>query len=162
LIVAILGDTHMPRGKRVIPQHGLELMKAADLILHVGDFLTEDVLSEIEALGPPVRAVWGNMDSNALRRRLPGEATVEVEKVKIGLVHDAGPSDGRVARLKKRFPDAAAVVFGHSHQPLHQRDGDFQIFNPGSPTERRRAPHHTIGLALVKGGKIEFELVRLG
>jgi uncharacterized protein len=120
------------------------------------------VLSEIEAIGPPVHAVCGNMDSGALRRRLPVEATIEVENARIGMVHDAGPSRGRLARLRRRFPDADAVVFGHSHMPLHERDGEFQIFNPGSPTERRRAPHHTMGLARVKKSEIEFELVALG
>jgi putative phosphoesterase len=137
-------------------------MRTADLILHAGDFVSEGVLAEIEALGPPVEAVSGNMDTDALRRRLPGETTVEVGEVRIGIVHDAGPSRGRLDRLRGRFPDADAVVFGHSHLPLHQRDGGFQIFNPGSPTERRRAPHHTMGLARVAGGQIEFELVRLG
>ena len=72
-----------------------------------------------------------------------------------------GPAAGRLARLRRRFPDADAVVFGHSHIPLHEREGDFQIFNPGSPTERRRAPRHSMGLARVEGGAIEFELVTL-
>jgi uncharacterized protein len=162
LIVAILADTHMPRGKRTLPRKCLELMEGAGLILHAGDVLTEEVLSELEAIGPPVQAVCGNMDSNALRRRLPLETTVEVENARIGIVHDAGPRHGRITRLRKEFPDADAVVFGHSHIPLHERDGEFQIFNPGSPTERRRAPHHTMGLARVEAGEIEFELVVLG
>ena len=74
------------------------------------------------------------------------------------MVHDAGPSAGRLARMRRRFPDADAVVFGHSHIPLHERDGDFQIFNPGSPTERRRSPHHAMGMAKVESGAIDFEL----
>ena len=137
-------------------------MLAADLILHAGDFVAEEVLREIEAIGPPVHAVRGNMDLSALQRRLPVETSVDVEDTVIGLVHDAGPAHGRFTRLRRRFPDADAVVFGHSHMPLHEHDGDFQIFNPGSPTERRRAPHHTMGLAHVEGTSIEFELVVLG
>jgi predicted phosphodiesterase len=78
------------------------------------------------------------------------------------MIHDAGPADGRLARLKRRFPDTQAVVFGHSHQPLLEQDGDgFAIFNPGSPTERRRAPHHTMGAATAADGRIAFELVAL-
>jgi predicted phosphodiesterase len=73
------------------------------------------------------------------------------------VIHDAGPSEGRLQRLRARFPDADAVVFGHSHMPLHEEDDHFQIFNPGSPTERRRAPHHSMGRAGVEGGRIEFD-----
>ena len=65
--------------------------------------------------------------------------------------------------MRKRFPDADAVVFGHSHLPLHERSPDgFQIFNPGSPTERRRAPRHTMGIATVSGGRVAFELIVVG
>ena len=83
------------------------------------------------------------------------------EDVRIGLVHDAGPARGRLARLRRRFPKADAVVFGHSHMPLHEADDAFQIFNPGSPTERRRAPHRTMGVAHVEGGAVDFAHVRL-
>jgi uncharacterized protein len=78
------------------------------------------------------------------------------------MTHDGGPAEGRLARLRRRFPDADAVVFGHSHLPLHERGGRFQIFNPGSPTERRRAPAHTMGLATARDGRLEFELLELG
>src|SRR6202011_5749240 len=78
------------------------------------------------------------------------------------VVHDGGPARGRLDRLRARFPTADAVVFGHSHLPLHERTNDgFQIFNPGSPTERRRAPAHTMGMAAVARGRIEFELIDL-
>jgi predicted phosphodiesterase len=78
------------------------------------------------------------------------------------MVHDAGPRRRRLERLRHRFPEARAVVFGHSHLPLHERSDGFEIFNPGSPTERRRAPSHTMGLARVGGERIAFELVELG
>jgi predicted phosphodiesterase len=79
------------------------------------------------------------------------------------MTHDGGPAAGRLARLRGRFRDADAVVFGHSHIPLHERDGGFQIFNPGSPTDRRRQPVHTMGLARVGGdGALSFEHVELG
>jgi predicted phosphodiesterase len=81
--------------------------------------------------------------------------------VTLGVIHDAGPAKGRLKRMRREFPEADAVVFGHSHMPLHESEGGFQIFNPGSPTERRRAPGHTMGIAEVDAGTIEFELIEL-
>ena len=77
------------------------------------------------------------------------------------MVHDGGPAHGRLERLRRRFPDADAVVFGHSHLPLHEERDGFAIFNPGSPTERRRAPRHTMGIATVRDGRVAFELIEL-
>jgi uncharacterized protein len=86
---------------------------------------------------------------------------VQAEGVLIGMVHDAGPSRGRLARMRARFPDVAAVVFGHSHIPLHEEGDGFQLFNPGSPTDRRLQPRHTMGLARVDEGRLSFELITL-
>jgi uncharacterized protein len=141
----------------------VERLRAADLILHAGDFIEASVLADIHALGPPVHAVRGNVDSVELQARLPLTRIVEAEGARIAMIHDGGPADGRLARLKRRFPDTRAVVFGHSHLPLLALDDDgFAIFNPGSPTERRRAPHHTMGVATAEEGRIAFELVVLG
>jgi putative phosphoesterase len=162
VLVGVISDTHMTGGRRKLPDACVERLAACDLIVHGGDVMTEEALGEIEAIGPPVEAVLGNMDSLELRRRLPAERVLALPGgVALGMVHDAGPSSGRLARLRLRFSDADAVVFGHSHIPLHERDGDFQLFNPGSPTDRRRSPHHTMGLARVERGTISFELVTL-
>ncbi len=117
------------------------------------------MLRELESYGRVV-AVHGNVDRPDVRAALPAGTTVAAEGVRIGMIHDAGPARGRLERLRARFEAADAVVFGHSHIPLHERAPDgFQIFNPGSPTERRRAPAHTMGIARVEAGRIEFELV---
>lgn len=157
----IVADTHMPRGSRRLPQACLDCLPGADLIVHAGDFITAAVLAQIASLGPPVAAVYGNVDDEALRRDLPEERVLEIAGARVGLVHDAGPARGRLGRLRRRFPDAHAAIFGHSHLPLHEREGDFQIFNPGSPTERRSAPHRSMGLATVEQGEIRFEHVPL-
>ena len=151
----------MPRGSRRLPGACLERLREADLIVHAGDFVTAAVLAEIESIGPPVAAVHGNVDDYTLRRDLPEERVLEVAGARVGLVHDAGPARGRLGRLRRRFPDADAAIFGHSHLPLHDREGGFQVFNPGSPTERRRAPHRSMGMATVDQGEIRFELVQL-
>ena len=162
MLLAVIADTHLPRGRRALPLACVERLVDADLILHAGDFVTGTFLRELEELGPPVVGVHGNVDEIALRHVLPPTRTIRAGDLAIALVHDAGPSAGRLARLRRRFPAADAAVFGHSHAPLHERDGDgFQIFNPGSPTERRRSPHHTMGLAHVDGLDLRFELVTL-
>ena len=161
MLLAIVSDTHMPRGARRLPAACLERLEAADLILHAGDLCTLEVLHELEAYGP-VAAVRGNLDTGQLRELLPEAHVVAAGGARIAMVHDAGPARGRLARMRRRFPDADAVVFGHSHVPLHERDAaGLQIFNPGSPTERRRAPRHTMGVATVQDGKVSFELLPL-
>ena len=159
MIVAVIADTHLPRGARRLP---VDHLQHADAILHAGDFMELSVLHELQALGKPVHAVRGNVDSHELIVRLPLQRTVRFGDVRIGMVHDAGPAKGRLERMRRRFPDADAVVFGHSHIPLHERGaGGFQIFNPGSPTERRRQPRHTLGLAHIDGRTLTFELIAL-
>ncbi len=159
--IAIISDTHMPRGERGLPDACVERLRAADLILHAGDLMRISVLRELERLGPVI-AVHGNVDDADVRAALPATAVVQAEGARIAVIHDAGPRAGRLARLRARFPDAAAVVFGHSHLPVHERSEDgFQIFNPGSPTERRRAPGHTMGLAHAERGRVSFRLIEL-
>ena len=162
MLIAVISDTHMDGGRRRLPDRCVELIETSDLVLHAGDIMTLEALVEIEAIGTPLRAITGNMDGWELRDRLPAELELELEGARLAMVHDAGPAAGRLARMRRRFPDADAVVFGHSHIPLHERDGDFEIFNPGSPTERRRAPHHSMGTARIEQGVIELDLVVLG
>ena len=157
----MISDTHMPRGSRKLPDACVERLAAAEAILHAGDFMELEVLHSLHELGPPVHAVRGNVDSAQLITRLPLMRTVQFEDVRIGMVHDAGPSSGRLARMRRRFPGTQAVVFGHSHTPLHEEQDGFQIFNPGSPTERRRAPRHTMGIATIAGDRLTFELIAL-
>jgi uncharacterized protein len=160
--LALISDTHLPRGARRLPDACVERLKGADAILHAGDLMETSVLEALQALGPPVHAVRGNVDSAELQARLPATRMVAADGARIAMVHDAGPATGRLARMRRRFPDAQAVIFGHSHIPLHEQDRDgFQIFNPGSPTERRREPRHTMGLATVTGGSVAFELITL-
>jgi len=147
---------------RRLPEACVERLRAADLILHAGDLSTLAVLRELEAYARVI-AVHGNVDDARVRAALPATAQVDAGGAIVALVHDAGPATGRLARLRRRFPDADAVVFGHSHIPLHETAPDgFQIFNPGSPTERRRAPRHTMGIAEAHGGRVTFELITVG
>jgi putative phosphoesterase len=160
--IAVISDTHMPKGGRRLPDACVARLRRADLIIHAGDLIALEVLNDLRRYAP-VKAVHGNVDDAAVTAALPAVAMVSVEGVRIAVVHDSGPARGRLARLRSRFPEADAVIFGHSHMPLHERaDDGFQIFNPGSPTERRRAPARTMGIARADDGKLTFELVTLG
>jgi putative phosphoesterase len=160
--LAIISDTHMPKRGRRLPDACVERLRAADAILHAGDLIAAEVLALLESLGPPVHAVQGNVDEPELRMRLPRVRVLEAGGARIVMTHDGGPAARRLQRLRRRFPEADAVVFGHSHIPLHEEEAGFQIFNPGSPTERRRSPTHTMGVALAADGRVAFELVDLG
>jgi uncharacterized protein len=160
-VIAVIADTHMPKGARRLPDRCLELLGEAEAIVHAGDFLAASVLEELRAIGPAVHAVRGNVDEPALRRQLPETVEVAVGEAAVAVIHDAGPAAGRLARMRARFPTADAVVFGHSHLPLHEEENGFQIFNPGSPTERRRAPRRSMGLLSVEPGGLSFRHVWL-
>ncbi len=159
-MIAVLADTHMPKGSRRLPERCVATVEAAEAVIHAGDFFAPAALEEVRALCPIVYAVHGNVDEASLRRSLSAELEVEVGRKIVAVTHDAGPAKGRLARLRRRFPTADAVVFGHSHLPLHEVEGSFQIFNPGSPTERRRAPRASMGV-LHHGEGLAFEHVWL-
>jgi putative phosphoesterase len=158
---AIIADTHLPRGRRALPAGCIERLRSVDLIIHAGDFTAMSVLEQLREYGELI-AVHGNVDDPDLQAELPAQTELELGGLRIGVIHDAGRRAARLQRLRARFPAADAVVFGHSHLPLREVAADgFQIFNPGSPTDRRRAPRHTMGIASARRGQLRFELIEL-
>jgi uncharacterized protein len=150
----------MPRGTRRLPAECLRRLESADLILHAGDVVGASVLAELEQLAP-VEAVAGNMDEPALLAALPERRVVDVDDARLGMVHVAGPAAGRGDRLARAFPGCDAVVYGHTHVPEMTRAGDLWVLNPGSPTERRGAPAHSMLMLEIDSGEIRLELVTL-
>jgi uncharacterized protein len=137
------------------------LCRAADLILHAGDFVAAAAFDELRRIGPPVEAVHGNMDEPVLKASLPKEHVVDVGGALIGIVHIPGLAAGRAERLRAKFPTCDAIVYGHTHLPELTRDAGVWILNPGSPTERRRAPGHAMLVLEVEAGEIRPELIDL-
>jgi putative phosphoesterase len=158
--VAVVADTHLPRGGRRLPDRCLAELERADLVLHAGDIVAASVLEELRAFAP-VEAVLGNMDEPALATRLPEQRVVEVAGLRIGMVHVPGPAAGRETGLLGRFPGCDAIVYGHTHVPQVDRLEDVWILNPGSPTERRRAPVRSMLVLEVEDGEVRPELVTL-
>lgn len=139
----------------------MRLIGGADLLLHAGDFVSAQFLQDLQEVGPPVAGVCGNMDEQALRQVLPRQRVVEVDGLRIGMVHDPGPRLRREARLAARFEDCGAVVYGHTHVPQVERFQHLWVLNPGSPTERRSAPAHSMIVLSIQGSRITPELVTL-
>lgn len=162
LRVAVVSDTHSPRFWKAMPAAVAEQLNGVDVILHAGDVCTPDVLDEL-ATYAPVHVVLGNNDGpDVAAWGAPETIEIELEGVRVAMIHDSGTKDGRAARMRRRFPDADLVVFGHSHIPWDtERDGQ-RLFNPGSPTDKRRQPHGTMGrLAIDSGTILSAEIVRV-
>lgn len=157
MIVGVLADTHIPRRARDLPPQAYQHLAGVDAILHAGDVLTGELLARLAGIAP-VHAVLGNNDRGLA---LPERLELEWEGVALAMVHDSGAREGRRARLRRWFPRAQAVVFGHSHIPLNERQDGLLLFNPGSPTDRRRQPRHTMGRLRIAGGGIEAEIIPL-
>jgi len=162
--VVVLSDTHIRRGGLYpargaaralgrLPDAAYAHLDRADVILHAGDVVVGEVLDELRGFAP-VHAVLGNND-HELFGVLPETEVIELDGARIAMIHDSGPSTGRAGRMRRRFPDADVVVFGHSHIPWDDDGVDGQrLFNPGSPTERRSQPHHTLGTLDIDGGRV--------
>jgi putative phosphoesterase len=154
--VVVLADTHLqgtslPQSRRARLLDALwSRLTGADAILHAGDVLDAAVLELLRETAP-VHAVLGNND-RSLVGLLPLTRMVEIGGVPIGMIHDGGPAKGRARRMRRRFPGCDVVVFGHSHAPVNEIGEDGQLlFNPGSPTQRRAQPVHTVGELRIAG-----------
>ena len=150
--VVVLSDTHAPRRWKACPPAVAMRLRRADLILHAGDVCTAAVLDELSEYAP-VRAVLGNNDGpDVADWGAPPTVELDLDGLPVAMIHDSGARQGRLARMRRQFPAARLVVFGHSHIPLVESGGGLRIFNPGSPTDRRAQPQGTIGLLRISGG----------
>jgi putative phosphoesterase len=142
--LVIVSDTHLPLRARALPEPVWTAIEAADVVLHAGDWVSESLLDEFESRCRRLVGVYGNNDGPGLRERLPEVARVELDRLRIAVVHETGPAKNREIRCAKDFPDVDLLVFGHSHIPWDSTaPGGLRLINPGSPTDRRRQPFCT-------------------
>jgi putative phosphoesterase len=157
-LAVVIADTHIPRRARTLPEGLTPYFERADLVLHAGDLIDPALLDELAAYAP-VEAVRGNLDPP--KAGLPETLELELGGVRVAMIHDSGPRRGRRARVRRRFPDARVVVFGHSHIPLLEDEDGLMLLNPGSSTDRRRQPRHTFALLHAEEGKARAEILPL-
>ena len=159
--VLVTADTHVPDFARALPDALVRAARGADLVVHAGDVTAPAVLEELGARAPVV-AVAGNNDGEDIRAwGAAGELHLDLGGIPTAVVHDAGPRNGRARRMRRRFPAARLVLFGHSHIPLDEDNGEVRLLNPGSPTWKRRQPAPTFLLLTIARGRLEPRLVSL-
>ncbi len=150
-----MSDTHLPRRARALPERLLADLPHADVVVHAGDWVDEATLDLLEQRSRRLIGVYGNNDGPALRARLPEVAHADLDGLRLAVVHETGPAQGRERRCADRFPDTDVLVFGHSHIPWDTTtDTGLRLLNPGSPTDRRRQPHCTYMTATATDGEL--------
>jgi putative phosphoesterase len=151
----LISDTHLPRRAKDLPAQVWAEADAADVVVHAGDWCEVGLLDALAERARRVIGVYGNNDGPDLQARLPEVARAELAGLRLVVIHDSGPATGREARCTRKFPDADVLVFGHSHIPWDSTAANgLRLLNPGSPTDRRRQPHHTYLTATIEGGKL--------
>jgi putative phosphoesterase len=151
----LIADTHLPLRARDLPALVWAAVDQVDVVVHAGDWVSEDLLDLLQARSHRLLGVYGNNDGSGLRARLPEVARAELGGVRFAVVHETGPATGREARCAGQFPDADVLVFGHSHIPWDtSTSSGLRLLNPGSPTDRRRQPHCTFMTAVAADGEL--------
>ncbi|WP_219415157.1 metallophosphoesterase family protein [Pseudonocardia nigra] len=151
----LISDTHLPVRAKDLPAPVWAAVDAADVVVHAGDWVSVELLDALEARSRRLVGVFGNNDGPQLRGRLPEVARVELEGVRLAVVHETGAKAGRERRCAADYPDADVLVFGHSHIPWDTTaPNGLRLLNPGSPTDRRRQPTFTWMTAEVADGAL--------
>lgn len=153
--LVIMADTHVPKRAGDLPPVLWAAVDAADVVIHAGDWVHEPLLDALQARSARLVGVYGNNDGPELRARLPEIARIDLDGLRVAVVHETGPASGRERRCAGRFGDADLLIFGHSHIPWDsEAPGGLRLLNPGSPTDRRRQPHATYLTAEIADGRL--------
>jgi putative phosphoesterase len=153
--LVLMADTHLPKRARDLPGELWTAVEEADVVVHAGDWVDVPLLDELSARSRRLVACYGNNDGPALRARLPEIGRVELDGLRLAVVHETGPATGREQRCADRFPSTDVLVFGHSHIPWNTTaETGLRLLNPGSPTDRRRQPYATYQTAVVSDGAL--------
>ncbi|WP_077086854.1 metallophosphoesterase family protein [Mycobacterium rhizamassiliense] len=151
----LIADTHVPKRARELPARLWDEVAAADVVVHAGDWVTVELVDELQSRSARLVACWGNNDGPDVRARLPERADVTLAGVHLTVVHETGASSGRDARMSRLYPDTDVLVFGHSHIPWDtMTTTGLRLLNPGSPTDRRKQPFCSYMTASLDDGNV--------
>ncbi|MCA1062973.1 YfcE family phosphodiesterase (plasmid) [Cytobacillus spongiae] len=148
--IVVTADTHLPKKSRGLPEElRIDLLKS-DLIIHAGDFQTIEIYQQLKDFGELI-AVAGNVDHPDLKELLPQKMIIEKKGLKIGLVHGDGAGKTTEKRALETFQhdDVGVIIFGHSHIPFSRYQNGIFLFNPGSPTDKRKLPYFSHGILTI-------------
>jgi uncharacterized protein len=158
MLISVIADTHIKAPGKDLPESAYEWIRKSDAIIHAGDLVNNIILERLNACAPAVYAVLGNNDYGV---QLPLFLEFEINNIPIAVIHDSGPRDGRRKRMRRQFPNARIIVYGHSHIPDCSDEGGLLLLNPGSPTDKRRQPVYTMALLHINDGDFVAEIVNL-
>lgn len=160
--IGVISDTHIPDRAKDIPEQILEDFKNVDMVIHAGDFVDLSVLDKLKTVCRDVRAVWGNMDQNEIRKKLPEKEIIKIANYKIGIIHGYGHPNNLIELTAGVFKDDGVnlIIFGHSHSPVNEKKGDILYFNPGSPTDKIFSPYNSYGIIEISD-KIEARIIKI-
>ena len=156
--VGVISDTHIPNRAKKIPGKIIELFSDAALILHAGDIVDKSVIEELETIAK-VEVVKGNMDEPDIP--FPVKKVLNVEAIRIGLIHGFGSPFGIRNRIRKEFDEIDIIVYGHSHKPYNKTENGVLFFNPGTPTDKIFALYNSVGILEIKGDNVKGQIIRL-
>jgi putative phosphoesterase len=154
--LVLISDTHLPVRAKKLPGAVWDAIDRADVVIHAGDWVSADLLDDVETRARRLIGCWGNNDGPELRARLPEVARVTLDGLSVAVVHETGAAKGREERCERAYPDAELLVFGHSHIPWDTTTPrGLRLLNPGSPTDRRRQPYCTYQTATIESGRLK-------
>jgi len=158
--ILVISDTHIPRAAQDLPRAVYDEIKNCDMIIHAGDFSEKELYDKLCSL-KKTQAVYGNMDSAALRHILKEKEIIEIGRFKIGLIHGHGAPKELMETVGNEFSGVDAIVYGHAHTPVNIVKGGVLFFNPGTPTDTVFADVNTYGILEVTDKKIEGKIIKL-
>ena len=160
--IGVIADTHIPDRAEDLPKKVIDDFSRVDMIVHAGDLVDLSVLDKLKSLCGNVIAVWGNMDPEAVRKKLPENEIITVGKYRLGLTHGSGHPSRLLEVVSSKFQDQKvdAVIFGHSHIPLNEEKKGVLYFNPGSATDEIFSPYRSYGILEVDD-KIKAKIIRI-